>query len=181
MLYDAPGSDKKTQRVSRGKPFLRRISNRLLHQLARMLPGATSLRPFLHRLRGVKIYGDVFIGDDVYLENEYPEAVEIHDGVQIGLRSTIIAHTRGPGKIVFEKNVFIGASCVIAVTPGKTLTIGEGAVIGIGSCVTADVAEGTLYGTDKARPLARATVPLTTKTSYERFVRGLRPLPREKR
>jgi UDP-3-O-[3-hydroxymyristoyl] glucosamine N-acyltransferase len=182
MLYDAPSSgDRKTQTVSRGKSFLRRISNRFLHQLARMLPGATTLRPFLHRLRGVRIYGNVFIGDDVYLENEYPEVVEIHDGVQIGLRSTIIAHTRGAGKIVFEKNAFIGASCVIAVAPGKTLTIGEGAVVGIGSCVTADVAEGIFYGMDKAKPLARATVPLTTKTSYEHFVRGLRPLPKDKR
>src|SRR5262245_46142038 len=78
------------------KSFLRRVWNRLLHQLARLLPGATSFRPSLHRLRGVKIHGKVFIGDDVYLENEYPECVEIHDGVQIGLRTTIISHTRGP-------------------------------------------------------------------------------------
>ncbi len=146
--------------------------------MARLLPGATALRPFLHRLRGVKVQGNIFIGDDVYLENEYPERVEIHDGVQIGLRSTIIAHTRGPSRIVFEKNVFIGASCVIAVTPGKTLTIGEGSVIGVGSCVTSDIPPGTFYAGEKAKPIARVTVPLTATTSYERFVRGLKPLPR---
>src|SRR5207244_12759369 len=121
------------------KSFLRRAWNRLLHQLARLLPGATSLRPFLHRLRGVKIHGKVFIGDDVYLENEYPECVEIHDGVQIGLRTTIIAHTRGRSRIVIEKNVFIGANCVIAASSGKTLTIGEGSVLGVASVVTSDI------------------------------------------
>src|SRR5262245_64091942 len=103
------------------KSFLRRVWNRLLHQLARLLPGATSVRPFLHRLRGVQIHGKVFIGDDVYLENEYPERIEIQDGVQIGLRTTIIAHTRGPSRIVIEENAFIGANCVIAAAPDKTL------------------------------------------------------------
>ena len=152
-----------------------------MHQLARLLPGATSVRPFLHGLRGVKIHGTVFIGDDVYLENEYPERVEIHDGVQIGLRTTIIAHTRGPSRIVLERNVFIGASCVIAASPGKTLTIGEGAVVGVGSCVTGDIAPSTFYSGEKAKPIAKVTVPFTVKTSYEQFVRGLRPLPRMKR
>jgi serine acetyltransferase len=163
------------------KSFLRRACNRLLHQLARLLPGATSLRPFLHRLRGVKIHGKVFIGDDVYLENEYPECVEIHDGVQIGLRTTIIAHTRGPSRIVLEKNVFIGASCVIAASPGKTLTIGEGSVLGIASLVTSDIPPRTFYSGEKAKPIAKVTIPFTVDTAYEQFVRGLRPLPRKKR
>ena len=82
------------QKSDTPKSFARRVCNRLLHQLARSLPGASSLRPFLHRLRGVKIHGKVYIGDDVYLENEYPECIEIHDEVQIGLRTTVIAHTR---------------------------------------------------------------------------------------
>src|SRR5262249_8266964 len=145
----------------------------------RFLPGATSLRPFLHRLRGVKICGKVFIGDDVYLENEYPECVEIHDGVQIGLRTTIIAHTRGPNRIVLERNVFIGANCVIAASPGKTLTIGEGSVIGIASVVTSDIPPRTFYSSEKAKPIATVTTPFTNDTSYERFVRGLRPLPQK--
>jgi acyl carrier protein/serine acetyltransferase len=163
------------------KSFLAKASNRVLHQLARLLPGAMSVRPFLHRLRGVRIDGNVFIGDDVYLENEYPECIEIHDGVQIGLRSTVIAHTRGPGKIVFEKNVFVGANCIIAASPGKTLTIGEGAVLGIGSCVTSDVTPFTFCSGEKAKPIAKVTVPLTDETTYEQFVRGLQLLPKPKR
>jgi acetyltransferase-like isoleucine patch superfamily enzyme len=163
------------------KSFLRRVCDRVLHLLARLLPGATSLRPFIHRLRGVKIYGQVFIGDDVYLENEYPECVEIHDGVQIGLRTTIIAHTRGPGRIVLEKDVFIGASCVIAASPGKTLTIGKGSVLGIASLVTGNIPPHTFYSGEKAKPIATVTAPFTGDTSYEHFVRGLRPLPSKKR
>jgi len=163
------------------KFFARRACNRLLHQLARFLPGATSFRPFLHRLRGVKIHGKVFIGDDVYLENEYPECVEIHDGVQIGLRSTIIAHTRGPSKIVLGKGAFIGANCVIAASSGKTLTIGEGSVVAIASSVTSDIPAFTFYGGEKAKPIARVTVPFTSETSYDKFLRGLRPLSRTRR
>ena len=159
----------------------KRICNRLLHQLARVLPGATSLRPFLHRLRGVKIHGNVFIGDEVYLENEYPECVEIHSGVQIGLRTTIIAHTRGPGKIVFGKGAFVGANCVIAAPSGKTLTIGEGAVLAVASVVTSDIPPFVFYGGEKAKPIARVTVPLIAETGYEQFVRGLRPLSNTRR
>jgi heptaprenylglycerol acetyltransferase len=167
--------------VTVAKFLVRRICNRLLHQLARSLPGATSLRPFLHRLRGVKIHGKIFIGDDVYLENEYPECVEIHDGVQIGLRSTIIAHTRGSGKIVLGKSAFVGASCVIAAAPGKTLTIGEGSVVAIASSVTTDIPAFTFYSGEKAKPIAKVTIPFSPDTSYEQFIRGLRPLSRNGR
>ena len=100
--------------------------NRILHLLARFGPGATTMRPFLHKLRGVKIHGKVFIGDDVYLENEYPECIEINDGSTIGLRSNLIAHFRGPGKIIIGKNVSIRMGCNIAASPGQILTIGDG-------------------------------------------------------
>jgi acetyltransferase-like isoleucine patch superfamily enzyme len=162
--------------VGSKKSILRRVTNRILHQFARVLPGATSIRPFLHGLRGVQIHGSVFIGEDVYLENEYPERVEINDGVQIGLRSTLIAHTRGPSRIVIERNAFIAANCVLAASPGKTLTIGEGAVLGVGSCVTNDVPAFMFYSVERAKPIAIVTKPLTIGTSYEQFVRGLRPL-----
>ncbi len=82
------------------KSLLRRIANRILHLLAQFAPGATSLRPFLHKLRGVKIHGTIFIGDQVYLENEYPEMVEIHDGVQIVLRTIIMCHFGPSGNSV---------------------------------------------------------------------------------
>jgi UDP-3-O-[3-hydroxymyristoyl] glucosamine N-acyltransferase len=158
------------------KPLPRRIFNRILHLMARVLPGSTNLRPFLHRLRGVKIDGSVFIGDDVYLENEFPECVEIHDGASIGLRSTVIAHTRGAGKIVIEKHAAITAGCLIVCPQGKSLTIGEGSVIAAGSTVTNDIPPYTLCGAPRIKAFAKITVPFTLDMDHEDFTRGLKPL-----
>jgi acetyltransferase-like isoleucine patch superfamily enzyme len=147
--------------------------------LARFAPGATSLRPLLHKLRGVQITGRVFIGDDVYIENEYPECIEIHDGAQICLRSILIAHTRGPGRIVIGKNVFLGANCVVAASPHKTLMIGDGAVITTSSVITSSVQAHTLVANERAKPRAIVTVPFTLETSYGQFLAGLKPLKRK--
>jgi acetyltransferase-like isoleucine patch superfamily enzyme len=162
------------------KSILRRLLNRILGMLARFAPGATSLRPFLHKLRGVRISGRVFVGDDVYLENEYPECIELHHGAQICVRSILIAHTHGSGRIVIGKDAFVGANCVLNASPGVTLTVGEGAVITSSSVVSSDVPAHTLVGHEKAKPLAKATIALTIETPYERFLAGLRPLQRKR-
>ena len=161
------------------KSALRRVWNRILGMLARFAPGATSFRPFLHKLRGVRITGRVFIGDDVYLENEYPECIEVHDGAQICLRSILIAHTRGSGRIVIGKDAFVGANCVLTAPPGVTVTVGEGAVITTSSVIASDVPAHTLVGCEKAKPLALATVAFTMYTPYDRFLAGLKPLKRK--
>jgi serine acetyltransferase len=160
------------------KPLAVRISNRLLHVMARSLPGSTSLRPALHRMRGVTIGQGVFVGDDVYLENEYPERIEIQDNVEVGLRSVIIAHLRGPGRIIIKKHAWIGACCLIAASNGHVLTIGEGAVIGAGSVISADVPDHAVVRPLAAQHVANARVPLAT-SSYAEFFRGLRPVRRD--
>ena len=144
--------------------------------MARFLPGSTSLRPFLHRLRGVKIHGRVFIGDDVYLENEFPEHVEIRNGAAILLRSTIIAHTNGPGKLTIEENVLIGAGCTVVCSPGQRLTIGHGSVISAGSVVQHSIPAETLCAGPRIQAVARITVPYNLAPSHRDFVRGLKPL-----
>lgn len=159
------------------RPLVRRALNRILHLLCRFFPGATSVRPFLHRIRGVKIGKNVWIGDDVYLENEFPEQVEIRDGAVIGLRTIIVAHTRGAGKIVIGENVFIGAGAVVIAPSNRILVIGEGAVIVASSLINASVAPYTLYGSEGAKPLAKVTRPLATAT-YEEFITTLLPLRR---
>ncbi len=160
------------------KSLFRRISNRVLHLLARYGPGATSVRPQLHRLRGVKIGENVFIGDDVYLENEYPEAVEIHSGVQISVRALILAHTHGSGRIVIEKDVYIGPNTVIATSGNRILRIGEGAVIGAGVVITHDVPPHVFVANETAKPIANVLVPLTKAETMADFVRGLAPITR---
>ena len=162
------------RRLARG------IWNRSLHFAARQLPGSESVRPFLHRLRGVKIGRRVFIGDDVYLENEYPERVEIHDGVQISVRAIFLAHTRGPGQIIVERNTYIGANAVVTTTGGKTLRIGEGSVIGAGVVITRDVPARSFIPPPSANPVATVTVPLAEAKHVDDFVRGLIPLRPDK-
>ena len=158
------------------KSIFRRVLNRFLHSLARTLPGATGLRPMLHRLRGVKIGKGVFIADDVYLENEYPEAVEIQEGVQISVRAIIIAHTRGPGRIIIERNAYLGPNTVVATSGGRSLRIGEGAVIGAGVVIGSDVAAQMFIPSSPATPVAKVMVPLANAERMEDFIRGLAPI-----
>ncbi len=156
------------------------ITNRILQLLAMFLPGARSVRPFLHRLRGVTIHGHIFIGDQVYIENEYPECVEIGNETQIGIRTIIIAHFRGPGRIVIGEKVWIGPNCVISTSVGRSLTIGDGAVIGASSVVTTDIPPGIFVSSERAQPIAKATIPWTEKTAYKDFIKGLVPLRKGK-
>lgn len=150
--------------------------NRLLHSLARGLPGSTTVRPILHRLRGVKIGKGVFIAEGVYMENEYPEAVEIRDGAQIGLRTIILAHTRGAGRVVIGENAWIGPNVVVAAPAGRCLTIGDGAVIGAGVILNNDVAPQTFVASQPPKAVAKATVSLATAEKMDDFIRGLVPI-----
>jgi heptaprenylglycerol acetyltransferase len=158
------------------KSLLRRCLNRVCALLARFSPGSRTLRPLLHRARGMKIGRDVFIGDDVYLDNEYPESIEIADGVQISIRAVIVAHTRGPGKVIIEKNVFIGPHAVITCSAGRVLKIGEGAVVGAGSVVTRSVPPRLYVAPPPMIPMARVELPLPKAESIEAFRAGLHPL-----
>jgi acetyltransferase-like isoleucine patch superfamily enzyme len=127
-------------------------------------------------LRGVQIGKGVFIGEEVYLENEYPERVEIHDGVQISIRATILAHTRGPGRIVLEKNAYVGPHVLLVTSEGKVLRIGEGAVIGAGCVVTKDVESHTFVTGEFGKAVAQVRLPLPKADRLEDFIKGLAPL-----
>jgi acetyltransferase-like isoleucine patch superfamily enzyme len=157
--------------------LLRGSINRILHLIARFAPGSTTIRPFLHKLRGVKIYGTVFIGDEVYMENSHPEAIEMHDESELAPRCTLIAHFRGVGKIILKPKAWVGTGCIIIASPKQTLTIGEGSVVAAASLVTKDVPDFTLVGGVPAKPIAKVTVPMTlTGTSFEEWKNGLKPL-----
>ena len=129
-------------------------------------------------MRGVKIGKNVWIGDDVYLDNEFPECIELEDGAMIELRATILAHTHGAGRVVIGKNAVIGAGAIVVTSGNRTLVIGEGSVIMASSLVTGSIAPNTLYGSDASKPLARITKPFTPGTTYEEFMTALRPLSR---
>ncbi len=155
---------------------MRRSFGRLLNLLARFSPGATGFRPFLHRLRGVRIGKGVFIGDEVYFDNEYPENIEIEDNVVISVRATILAHTRGSGRIILERNSYIGAHALVVTSGKKVLRVGEGAVVGAGCVITKDVKARTFVAAEFGRAVAHVRVPLATADRLEEFVKGLAPL-----
>jgi acetyltransferase-like isoleucine patch superfamily enzyme len=156
------------------KSVFRRALNRFLALAARVFPGAEGLRPFLHRLRGVKIMGRAFIGDDVMIETEYPECVEIHDHVSISMRATIVAHTRGTGKVILEKDCFVGPHAIIICPVNRTLKVGEGAVIGAGSVITRSVPARQFIAPPPSRSIATLQVPFTEDVSMEEFLAGMK-------
>lgn len=160
------------------KSILRRATNRVLHLLARSCPGSTTLRPRLHRWRGVKVGRGVFIGDGVYLDNEWPEHIEIEDNVQISIRAIVIAHTRGHGQVIIEKEAFVGPNCVLVCGAGRVLRIGTGAVIGAGSVITKSVPPHLYVAPPPVEVLARVRVPLPAAENMGAFWAGLEPLSR---
>jgi len=157
--------------------MLANVFGRLAHKIAFIAPGGGSIRPWLHRLRGATIGKDVWIAQFVYLDELHPADVTIGDHCTIGLRTSIFAHfywgSRRPqsgGKVVIEKDVFVGPHCVIL----PNVRIGEGAVIRAGSVVSRNVPPHAFWGSPPAELLGTATVPLTPQHSYEEFTRGMR-------
>ncbi len=155
---------------------------RLLAKLAMVAPGGDSLRPWLHKIRGVHVGKNVWISQYVYIDEIYPENVVINDNVVIGLRCSIFSHfylggyshDKRVGRVVIEKDVFIGPHCTIL----EGVTIGEGSVVVAGSVVSRNVPCGVLYGPSPSGPLARITHPLVQggKLNYESFLFGLKKL-----
>jgi len=160
--------------------MIKNLVSRLFHRLAFVMPGGTSLRPWLHKMRGTKIGKNVWISRMVYIDELHPEIVTIHDNCTIGLRTSIFTHFYwGPrksnytgGKVVIEKDAFIGPHCVIL----PNVRVGQGAVVKAGTIVTKDVPPYTLWGAPSAGPIGKVTVPLTPEHTYEDFIRGLKPL-----
>jgi len=150
---------------------------RLVNRIAFFAPGGGSLRVWLHRQRGVVIGKNVWIAQHVYVDELHPDQVSIGDNSTIGLGTSIFTHfywgPRRPdnkGKVVIEKDVFIGPHCVIL----PNVRIGEGAVIRAGTVVSRNVPPRTFWGAPAAQALGTATVPLTSEHTFEEFTRGVR-------
>ena len=161
--------------------IIKNIINRFLHALAFFIPGGYSIRPWLHRLRGVRIGKNVWISLYVYIDQLHPEAITIGENSTIGLRTSIFTHFYwGPkrkndfGKVLIGKNVYIGPHCLIL----PNVRIGEGAVVKGGSVVTRNVPPFTFWGAESSGPIARVTIPLTPDHSYAEFIHGLIPIRR---
>jgi acetyltransferase-like isoleucine patch superfamily enzyme len=155
---------------------MNRLVSSALNRAAFICPGGSSVRPRLQRLRGASIGRNVWLGLYVYIDDLHPSALSIGDNCTIGLRTSIFTHFYwGPrrsasnGKVVIEKNVFVGPHCVIL----PNVRIGEGSVIKAGTIVTKNVPRETFFGAPAAEPLARVTIPLTSEHGYREFMKGL--------
>jgi acetyltransferase-like isoleucine patch superfamily enzyme len=155
------------------------VLQRMVRKMAYWAPGGYSLRPALHRMRGVKIGTGVWISQYVYIDEIHPELISIGDNTTIGIGTLIISHLYwGPrqrnyvSKVVIGASVFVGPNSVIL----PNVTIGNGSVVQAGTVVSKDVPPETLWGIQKAKALARVSIPLTQKNTYKQYVQGLRPL-----
>jgi acetyltransferase-like isoleucine patch superfamily enzyme len=150
--------------------------NRILQHLARIAPGARSLRLTLHRLRGVRIGKNVWIGYDVILDTSRPYLITIEDGASLSMRVTVIAHFRETQGVKIEQDAFIGPGAIIL----PNVTIGRGAVVTAGSVVTQSVAPMTVVQGNPAVPIASCGIPLSSEeVSLKEFSRRLKPLPKK--
>ena len=157
--------------------FITRVKNWLLQVTAQHAPGARTVRVWLHRMRGVELGRDVFIGTDVIIETAYPKLVSMGDRASLSVRTIVMAHNRGDAvssdqqpTVRIGSDVYVGAGAIIL--PGVTL--GEGAVVAAGSVVSRPVPPRTVVRGNPARPVASCEVPLTA--GYRKFAAGLRSI-----
>jgi acetyltransferase-like isoleucine patch superfamily enzyme len=140
---------------TRGPRVVGALGKRWLHVVARYAPLPPATRVSLHRLRGVRVGRRVFIGTEVFIDDAVPSSVTIEDDVTVIAQSTILGHTYYPVhfhrllgdeserqalRTVIRRGAYLGLrSTVLA-----GVTVGEYAIVGAGSLVTADVPPYTM-------------------------------------
>ncbi|TMQ57017.1 MAG: acyltransferase [Candidatus Eisenbacteria bacterium] len=153
MKITARAPRKEYERRIAPRSLFRILLQKLLHQWARgCIPAFLRLR--LYRAMGVAIGGNVFVGLDTWLDDQFPELIEIEDDVTISFRVTVVVHDDArrmnaviPGAldgtvapVLLKRGCYLGACCIIL--PG--VTVGERAVVGAGAVVTRDVPPGKI-------------------------------------
>jgi acetyltransferase-like isoleucine patch superfamily enzyme len=158
------------------EPLFRGLINRILQELAKILPGAQSIRVALHRWRGVKIGENVWLGYDVVLDTSQPSLITLEDGCVINMRVTVLAHFRESLGVRIERDAFVGAGALIL----PNVVIGHGAVVSAGSVVTRSVPPLTMVQGNPAKPVAKCGIPIGPKTTLKEFTKHLRPVTTRK-
>lgn len=146
------------------KFYLRFIVGRMLQTLALVAP-MPQLVVALHRLRGVNIGKNVFIGQGVHMDSLYPALITIEDYVTIAVGSMIFTHSQPGYSIEMKKNyhptriaattikrgAWVAAGAIIL----EGVTIGENSIVAAGSVVTKDVEAYTCVAGNPAELIKR--------------------------
>ena len=120
------------------------------------------VRVKLHRMRGVKIGKNVYIGYDVIFDRIHPEQIPIEDYAEIGDRCIISAHSRGslPLRTKYPRSVqpvkigmgvWMAPGCIVI----QGVEIGEKSVIGTGAVVTRSIPPNCLAAGVPAKVIKR--------------------------
>jgi acetyltransferase-like isoleucine patch superfamily enzyme len=126
------------------------FKNWILERLASSVP-VPSWRAKLHRMRGVNIGENVYIGYDVIFDRIHPELITVGEYAEIGDRCILSAHSigslttkqeypRSTDHIRIGRGVCVNPGCIIT----QGVEIGENSIIGIGSVVTHDISPNSL-------------------------------------
>jgi len=121
------------------------LKNYILERLALSVP-VPSWRVKFHRMRGVNIGKDVYIGYKVLFDRLHPELITVGDYAEIGDWCIFSAHTRGSlttrqayprteKPIKIGRGVCLNSRCIIT----QGVEIGENSIIDIGSVVTRNI------------------------------------------
>jgi len=138
------------------------VGKRWLHVVARYAPLPPASRAALHRRRGVRVGKRVFIGTEVFIDDAVPSSVTIEDDVTVIAQTTILGHTYYPkhfhrllgeeeARAGLRTTIRRGAYLGVRSTVLAGVTVGEYAIVGAGSVVTADVAPYTMVAGVPAR------------------------------
>lgn len=156
--------------------FIKKINIRILQIIAYYIPGATSTRVAIHKIRGVNIAENVFIGQNVHIDSTTPSSVYIGKNSQLSMNVTIISHFRELGRndeysVYIDDDVFIGVGVIIL----PSVRIGKGSVIASGSVVSSSIPDYTFAIGNPAIPKAKVGKPLLNTTSWADFIKNLTP------
>ena len=129
---------------------LKRFKNYLILLVAYIAP-SNSLRVRLNKWKGVNIGENVYIGMFVFLDNAYPEYINIEDKVSINAGSMIVTHFNpykhfekifraSVNPVVIKEGAVVAIRCVVL----PDVTIGAYSMVTAGSVVTKNVEPYTI-------------------------------------
>ncbi len=124
--------------------------NWFLEQLASICP-IPSWRVKMHRMRGVKIAKNAYVGYNVLFDRLHPELITVGEYAEIGDQCILSAHSRGSlttrdayprtmEPIKIGRGVCVNPGCIIT----QGVEIGENSIIGTGSVVSRNISPNCL-------------------------------------